>query len=123
MCMEIATCKPAKCVFSPIIVPKDETIYSLFIYVNRCTCFGWYLHPSSGAHVTVSTAYGSSKTVTATCRPSSHVHNDYYYDYYYCLFLYFWRQEFCYLYLVIYGICVKFIGHTNFTYSPCRNIL
>jgi len=44
-----------------------------------------------------------------------------YYDYYY-LFLYFWRQEFCYLYLGIYGICFKFIGHSNFAYSPCLNI-
>jgi len=28
----------------------------------------WYLHPSSGAHVTVSTASGIGKTVTANCR-------------------------------------------------------
>ena len=52
----------------PIIVQQDSTIYSLFIYINRSTCFGWYLHPSSGAHVTVSTVSGISKTVTATCR-------------------------------------------------------
>jgi len=52
----------------PIIAQQDETIYSLFISVNRSTCFVWYLHPSSGAHVTVSTASGISKTVTATCR-------------------------------------------------------
>ena len=36
----------------------------LFISVNRSTCFVWYLHPSSGAHVTVSTASGIGKTVT-----------------------------------------------------------
>ena len=53
--------------FKPIIVQQDATIYSLFVSVNRSTCFGWYLHPSSGAHVTVSTAYGISKPVTATC--------------------------------------------------------
>ena len=52
----------------PIIVQQDATIYGLFISVNRSTCFGWYLHPSPGAHVTVSTASDISKTVTATCR-------------------------------------------------------
>jgi len=31
------------------------------------TCFGCYLHPSSGAHTTVSTASGICHTVTATC--------------------------------------------------------
>jgi len=67
--------------YMPIIVQQDATIYSLFISVNRSTCFGWYLHPSPAAHVTVSTASGISKTVIATCRkrdwtgtefPSSH---------------------------------------------------
>ena len=33
---------------------------------NCSTCFGWYLHPSSGAHTTVSTASGVCHTVTAT---------------------------------------------------------
>jgi len=50
------------------IVQQDATIYSLFISVNCSTYFGWYLHQSSGAHVTVSTASGISKTVTATSR-------------------------------------------------------
>jgi hypothetical protein len=50
------------------IIVQDATIYSLFISVNYSTCFGWYLHPSSGAHITVSTASGISVTVTATCR-------------------------------------------------------
>jgi hypothetical protein len=37
-----------------IIIQRDATVYSLFMSVNCCTCFGWYLHPSSsGAHVTV----------------------------------------------------------------------
>jgi hypothetical protein len=53
----------------PIII-RDAAIYSLFISVNCCTCFGWYLHPSSGAHVTVSTAPGIGKTVTATFHES-----------------------------------------------------
>ena len=36
-----------------IIVQQDAKLYSLFISVNCSTCFGWYLHPSSGAHNTV----------------------------------------------------------------------
>jgi len=52
----------------PIITQQDVTIYSLFISANCSTCFGWYLHPSSGAHVTVSTVSGTIETVTATCR-------------------------------------------------------
>jgi hypothetical protein len=39
-----------------------------FISVNCCTCFGRYLHPSSGAHITVSTASGISVTISTTCR-------------------------------------------------------
>jgi hypothetical protein len=54
--------------YMPIITQRDAAIYSLFISVNRSTCFGWYIHPSSGAHITVSTASGLSKTVTATFR-------------------------------------------------------
>ena len=62
--------------YMPIIVQQDATIYSSFISVNRSTYFGWYLHPSSGAHVAVSTASGFSKTCreldwTGTQFPSS----------------------------------------------------
>ena len=39
-----------------------------FISANRYTCFGLYLHPSSGDHITVSTVSGIIETVTATCR-------------------------------------------------------
>ena len=46
----------------------NATIYNLFISANCSTCFGWYLHPSSGAHITVSTVSGVIETVTATCR-------------------------------------------------------
>jgi hypothetical protein len=46
-----------------IIVQQDATIYSLFISVNCSICFGWYPHPSSGAHITVSTASGVSVAV------------------------------------------------------------
>jgi hypothetical protein len=40
-----------------------------FILSGNCsTLFGWYLHPSSGAHTTVSTASGICHTVTVICR-------------------------------------------------------
>ena len=34
-----------------IIVQQDAAIHSLLFPANCSTCFGWYLHPSSGAHV------------------------------------------------------------------------
>ena len=33
-----------------IHIQQDATLHSLFICGNCSTCFGWYLHPSSGAH-------------------------------------------------------------------------
>ena len=51
-----------------IYIQQDATLHSLFISGNPSTCFGWYLHPSSGAHTTVSTASGTCQIVTATCR-------------------------------------------------------
>ena len=39
-----------------VYIQQDVTLHSLFISGNCSTCFGWYLHPSSGAHTTVSTA-------------------------------------------------------------------
>ena len=54
--------------YMAIIVQQDVTIYRIFISVNCSTCFECYLHPSLEAHVTVSTASGTSKTVTATRR-------------------------------------------------------
>jgi len=51
-----------------IIIQKDTTIYRLFVSSNCSTRFGWYLHPSSGAHITVSTVSSIIETVTATCR-------------------------------------------------------
>ena len=36
---------------------RITNIYSLFISVNGSTCNGWYLQPSSGAYLTVSTAF------------------------------------------------------------------
>ena len=34
---------------------------------NCSACFGWYLHPPSGAQTTVSTASGISQTITVVC--------------------------------------------------------
>jgi hypothetical protein len=51
-----------------IHIQQDATLHSLFISWNCSTCFGWYLHPSSGAHTTVSTAFCICHTVTAICR-------------------------------------------------------
>jgi hypothetical protein len=49
-------------------IQQDATLHSLFISGNCSTCFGWYFHPSSGAHTTVSTAPDICHTVTAICR-------------------------------------------------------
>jgi len=37
---------------------RDATLHSLFME-NCSTCFGWYLHPSSGARITVFTVSGA----------------------------------------------------------------
>ena len=36
-----------------LYIQQDATLHSLFISGNFSTCFGWYLHPSSGAHTTI----------------------------------------------------------------------
>jgi len=54
--------------YIPIYIQKDAALHSLFISGNCSTCFGWYLHPSSGAHTTTSTVSGICHTVTAICR-------------------------------------------------------
>ena len=59
----------------PIYIQQDATLHSLFISGNCCTCFGWYLHPSSGAHTTVSTASGICHPVTGICRYRGRVFN------------------------------------------------
>jgi hypothetical protein len=51
----------------PIYIQKYATLHSLFISGNCSTYFGWYFHPSSGTHRTVSTAPGICHTVTAIC--------------------------------------------------------
>jgi hypothetical protein len=51
-----------------VYIQRAATLHSLFISVNHSTCFGWYLHPLSGAHTPVSTASGICYTVTANSR-------------------------------------------------------
>ena len=51
--------------YSNIYIQQDARLHSLLISENCSTCFGWYLHPSSGAHTTVSTASGICHTVIA----------------------------------------------------------
>jgi len=50
------------------------TVY--YISVNCCTCFGWLLHPSSGAHIYVITASGTGQTVSAIFRYRGTVKTD-----------------------------------------------
>jgi hypothetical protein len=50
----------------PIYIWQDATLHSLFISGNCSACFGWYFHPSSGAHIpvsTASTAYATHSTL------------------------------------------------------------
>jgi hypothetical protein len=49
-------------------IQQDSTLHILSIFGNCSVCFGWYFHPSSGAHITVCTASGICHTVTAICR-------------------------------------------------------
>jgi len=50
------------------IYPTKYNVTQFVLSGNCSTCFGWYLHPSSGAQITVSTASGICHTVTAICR-------------------------------------------------------
>jgi hypothetical protein len=47
----------------PVYIQQDATLHNLFISENCCTCFGRYLHPSLGAHATLSTVSGVCRTV------------------------------------------------------------
>jgi len=51
-----------------IYIQHDATLHSLFMSGNCSICFWWYLHPSSGAQITVSTASDTCHTVTAIYR-------------------------------------------------------
>ena len=46
-----------------LYIQQDATLHSLFISGNCSTCFEWYLHPSSGAHTTVSTESGICQVI------------------------------------------------------------
>ena len=50
------------------IYPTRCHITQFILSGNCSTCFGWYHHPSSGAHTSVSTASRICHTVTAICR-------------------------------------------------------
>jgi hypothetical protein len=52
-----------------IYTQQDATL-QFILSENFSTCFGCYLHPSSGAQTTVFTASGICQTVTATFRYS-----------------------------------------------------
>jgi hypothetical protein len=51
--------------YIPIYIQQNATLHSLFISGNCSKYFGWYFHPSSGAHTTVSTTSGIFRTFTA----------------------------------------------------------
>jgi len=44
-----------------INVQQDATYTQFILSVNCSTCFKWFLHPSSGAQISVSTASGTSQ--------------------------------------------------------------
>ena len=45
-------------IFYSNIYPTRRNVTQFILSGNCSTCFGWYLHPSSGAQTTVSTASG-----------------------------------------------------------------
>jgi len=65
----VSLSKQTECSHSFSNIYPTRSNVTQFIWSGNCsTCFGWYLHPSSGAHTTVSTASGVCHTVTAICR-------------------------------------------------------
>ena len=41
-------------------ISNEMQHYTVYLFLENCsTCFGWYLHPSSGAHTTVFTVSGT----------------------------------------------------------------
>jgi len=68
----LQTLKSATCVWVySNIYPSICNVTQFILSGNFSTRFGWYLHPSSGAQTTVSTASGICHTVIATCRSST----------------------------------------------------
>jgi hypothetical protein len=68
---EFKVYEPVHRKYIPKYIQQYAKLHNLFISGKCSTCFGWYLHPLSGAHTTVSTASGICQTVTVTCRDSS----------------------------------------------------
>jgi len=54
--------------YIPIYIQQDAALHRLFISGKCYTGFGWYFHPSLGAHTTASTASGICHTVISICR-------------------------------------------------------
>jgi hypothetical protein len=50
------------------IYPTRFNFTQIILFGNCSICFGWYLHPSSGAHKTVPTTSDICHTVIAICR-------------------------------------------------------
>ena len=50
------------------IYPTRSNVTQFILSGNCPSCFGWYIHPPSGAQTTVSTASGICHAVTAICR-------------------------------------------------------
>jgi hypothetical protein len=61
-------CKVNLILYSNIYIQQDATLLNLFISGKCSTCFGWYHHPSSGAHTIVTTAFGIRHTVMDTVK-------------------------------------------------------
>ena len=54
---------------------QDAMLHILFISGNCSTCFGWYLHPTSGAHKTVFTASGTCQNIRTGKTSQQYLHN------------------------------------------------
>jgi len=53
------------------IYPTRCKVTQFILSGNCSTCFGWYLHPSSGEQTSISTESGICQTVTATCHSAA----------------------------------------------------
>jgi len=49
-----------KPVFSFLYISNEMQLYTIYLFLENCSIrFGWYFHPSSGAHITVFTVSGT----------------------------------------------------------------
>ena len=59
-CLHLFTHKSIPVIFEPPCISNEMQHYTVYLFLeNRSTCFGWYLHSSSGAHTTVFTVSGT----------------------------------------------------------------